>query len=159
MGGACSRNWIRHVPKVLVRKSDGKRVLRERERESWKTIIIIIIIRMGVNFRDLSDTEWISVAVLFWIQWRIFGFCKTKFCVEPEEVLCGTRGFSSRCLPRGMSWLDLPNSLCLSCQDPIQIKRQSKHYVRTDHLITTDRRLKYSLLPLSVAQATTYKAN
>jgi len=57
MGGACSRNWIRHVPKVLVRKSDGKRVLRERERESWKTIIIIIIIRMGVNFRDLSDTE------------------------------------------------------------------------------------------------------
>ena len=50
-------------------KSDGKRVLasierereRERERKSWKTIII----RMGVNVRDLSDTELISVAVLF----------------------------------------------------------------------------------------------
>jgi len=52
MGGACSRNWIRHVRKVLVRKSDGKRVLRERE--SWKTTIIIL---MGMNVRDLSDTE------------------------------------------------------------------------------------------------------
>lgn len=38
--------------------------------------------------------------------------------------MCGTRGFSNRCLPRGMSWLDLPNSLCASCQVPIQIKRQ-----------------------------------
>jgi len=38
--------------------------------------------------------------------------------------MCGTRGFSSRCLPRGMSWLDLPNSLCVTFQVPIQLKRQ-----------------------------------
>ena len=38
--------------------------------------------------------------------------------------MCGTSGCSSRCLPHGMIWLDLPNSLCVSCQVSIQIKHQ-----------------------------------
>ena len=38
--------------------------------------------------------------------------------------MCGTGGFKSKCLPHGMSWLDLADSLCVSCQVPFQIKHQ-----------------------------------